>query len=212
MAWSTLSTCCEGPRAKKILQFSHDKLSTYNIGGEFSKQEWSFLARLFIQKGLLDQDITHGSLSLTDKGWAVLKGEEKLMGALQPKEEATPTITETVDHDTGLFQQLRTLRRELADAAGVPPYVVFGDRSLMEMAAYFPHSRESFLQMHGVGQAKVERYADAFLPVIRAYCAENDLAEKPKSAIDRGGRGCPRAPQQWIRVHGQPHPRSRRRL
>ncbi len=170
-----------GSRAKKIIQFGHDKLSTYNIGGEFSKQEWSFLARLFIQKGLLEQDITHGSLSLTDKGWAVLKGEEKLMGALQPKEEAAPTITETVDHDTGLFQQLRTLRRELADAAGLPPYTVFGDRALMEMAAYFPHSRESFVQMYGVGQAKVERYADAFLPVIRAYCAEHDLSERPKS-------------------------------
>ena len=170
-----------GSKAKKVIQFGHDKLSTYNIGGEFSKQEWSFLARFFIQKGLLEQDLTHGSLSLTDKGWAVLKGEEKLMGALQPKEETTATITETVEHDTGLFQRLRTLRRELADGAGLPPYMVFGDRSLMEMAAYFPHSRESFLQMHGVGQAKADRYADAFLPVIREYCAENDLAEKPKS-------------------------------
>jgi ATP-dependent DNA helicase RecQ len=171
-----------GSKAKKIIQFNHDKLSTYNIGAEFSKQEWSYLARLFIQKGLLEQDITHGSLGLTDKGWAVLKGEEKLMGALQPKEESTSTIIEAVDHDTGLFQQLRTLRRELADAAGLPPYMVFGDRSLMEMAAYFPHSRESFLQMHGVGQAKAERYADAFLTAIKSYCAENDLAEKPKTA------------------------------
>ena len=170
-----------GSQNQKVRKFGHDKLSTYNIGGEFSKQEWSYLARLFIQKGLLEQDTTHGSLSLTDKGWAVLKGEEKLMGALQPKEESTSAITETVDHDTGLFQQLRTLRRELADAAGVPPYVVFGDRSLMEMAAYFPHSRESFLQINGVGTAKIERYADAFLPVIREYCAENDLTEKPKS-------------------------------
>ncbi len=171
-----------GSRAKKVLQFQHDQLSTYNIGAEFSKQEWSYLARLFIQKGLLDQDITHGSLSLTDKGWAVLRSEEKVMGALQPREEATSSITETVDHDTGLFQQLRALRRELADDAGLPPYMVFGDRSLMEMAAYFPHSRESFLQMHGVGQAKAERYADPFLAAIQAYCAENDLAEKPKSA------------------------------
>ncbi|MFZ1753382.1 MAG: DNA helicase RecQ [Caldilineaceae bacterium] len=171
-----------GSRAKKVLQFQHDKLSTYNIGAEFSKQEWSYLARLFIQKGLLDQDITHGSLSLTDSGWAVLRSEQRLMGALQPREQAGPAITETVEHDTGLFQQLRALRRELADAAGLPPYMVFGDRSLMEMAAFFPHSRESFLQMHGVGQAKAERYADAFLAAIQTYCAENDLAEKPKSA------------------------------
>lgn len=170
-----------GSQNQKVRKFGHDQLSTYNIGGEFSKQEWSYLARLFIQKGLLEQDINHGSLSLTDGGWAVLRGEEKIMGALQPKEEAAPRITETVEHDTGLFQRLRSLRRELADAAGLPPYMVFGDRSLMEMAAYFPHSRESFLQMHGVGQAKVERYADAFLATIRDYCAENDLAEKPKS-------------------------------
>jgi len=171
-----------GSQNQKVRQFGHDKLSTYNIGGEFSKQEWSYLARLFIQKGLLEQDITHGGLSLTDKGWAVLKGEEKLMGALQPREQASPVVTETVDHDAGLFQRLRTLRRELADAAGLPPYMVFGDRSLMEMAAYFPHSRESFLQMNGVGQAKADRYADAFLPVIRAYCTEHELTERPKTA------------------------------
>ena len=170
-----------GSKNQKVRKFGHDKLSTYNIGTEFSKQEWSYLGRLFIQKGLLAQDSTYGTLSLTDPGWAVLRGQETLMGALQPREEAVSTPTETVEHDVGLFQRLRTLRREVADEAGLPPYMVFGDRSLMEMAAYFPHSRESFLQMHGVGQAKIERYADRFLPVIQAYCAEHDLAEKPKT-------------------------------
>jgi ATP-dependent DNA helicase RecQ len=63
----------------------------------------------------------------------------------------------------------------------MPPFVIFHDASLQEMATYFPHSVEAFKQMHGVGQAKVEKYADIFLSIIRAYCQEHGLTEKPKS-------------------------------
>ena len=69
-----------------------------------------------------------------------------------------------------LFEQLRGKRKEVADAAEVPPYVVFHDKALQEMATHFPESVEAFAQMHGVGPAKVEKYADLFLPIIRAYC------------------------------------------
>ena len=89
---------------------------------------------------------------------------------------------ETGEYDSGLFEQLRAKRKALADAEGVPPYTVFSDRALQEMATYFPHSTEALETMHGVGPVKVEKYADSFLPIIRDYCQQHGLTEQPKSA------------------------------
>ncbi len=83
-------------------------------------------------------------------------------------------------YDVALFEHLRTLRRGLADEANVPPYVIFSDRTLVEMATWFPQSRASLLEVDGVGQHKLERYGDAFLAVIQAYCQENEIAEGAK--------------------------------
>jgi ATP-dependent DNA helicase RecQ len=84
-------------------------------------------------------------------------------------------------YDAGLFQALRELRRELADAANVPPYVIFSDRTLVEMATYCPQTPQRLLDMDGVGQVKLGRYGGSFLAVLREYCATHDLAERPKS-------------------------------
>lgn len=167
-----------GSQSQKVLAKGHDRLSTYNIGGEFSKQEWQFLARQFIQQGLLVQDMEHGSLKLTAQAYAVFKGEP-VKGLLPAKPEAVQPITHR-DYDADLFQRLREKRTELAAAAGVPPYVIFSDRSLVEMATYLPQSPERLGEMYGVGQAKLEKYASGFLPIIRAYCQEKGLVEQLK--------------------------------
>ncbi|HIP71165.1 MAG TPA: DNA helicase RecQ, partial [Anaerolineae bacterium] len=169
-----------GSRSQKVLKRRHDRLSTYNIGGEFSKKEWQYLARQFIQQGLLAQDMQYGSLKLTPKAYAVFKGE-KVMGVLPQRETAVTYREAETAHDPALFALLRQKRTELASAANVPPYVIFSDRSLVEMAAYYPHSRQSFAQLYGVGQAKLEKYADEFLPIIRDYCREHDLEEKKRA-------------------------------
>jgi ATP-dependent DNA helicase RecQ len=172
-----------GSQAQKVLQKGHDQLSTYGIGQEFSKKDWQHLARQFIQHGLLTQDMEYGSLKLTDSAWDVMKGDEQVFGRLaEPQVMSGDVASETADYDPTLFQQLRAKRKELADADGVPPYVIFSDRALQEMATYFPHSAVAFGQMHGVGKIKVEQYADIFLPLIRAYCQTNNLSEKPKIA------------------------------
>jgi ATP-dependent DNA helicase RecQ len=170
-----------GSQGQGVLQRRHNELSTYGIGTEFSKKQWQHLARQFIQQGLVIQDMEHGSLKLTPKAYAVFKGQQ-VMGAVQEEKRAAerPLL---LDHDPVLFAQLRAKRKELADAANVPPYVIFSDRSLVEMAAYFPQSRASFAAMYGVGQAKLEKYADVFLPLIQAYCRANQIAEKPKTAV-----------------------------
>ena len=89
-------------------------------------------------------------------------------------------VETTGEYDSVLFEQLRAKRKELADAEGIPPYMVFSDRALEEMATYFPHSKESFETMHGIGQMGVEKYGYPFLPIISTYCQQHGLTERPK--------------------------------
>ncbi|MFZ0547017.1 MAG: DNA helicase RecQ [Candidatus Promineifilaceae bacterium] len=168
-----------GSQNQKVLGRGHDKLSTYNIGSEFSKKEWQYLARQFIQQDLLIQDMEHGSLKLTPKAYAVFKGEQ-VFGTMPDKPRTAVTTGQQVEYDRPLFDLLRQKRKTLADEVGVPPYVIFSDRSLVEMAAYFPHSRKTFTNIYGVGEAKLNSYADDFLPIIQSYCLENGLEEKRK--------------------------------
>jgi ATP-dependent DNA helicase RecQ len=171
-----------GSRSQKVLSRGHDRLSTYNIGGEFSKSDWQYLARQFIQQELLVQDMEHGSLKLTPKAYAVFKGEP-FYGTLPDQPRPALTAGPQTDHDRTLFDLLRRKRKELAGVGGVPPYIIFSDRSLTDMAAYFPHSRASFANMYGVGEAKLNSYVDEFLPLIIDYCQANGIEEKRKVAV-----------------------------
>lgn len=169
-----------GSREKKVLEKGHDKLSTYNIGGEFSDKEWRHLARQFIQQELVQQDTQYGSLKLLPKAYAVFKGEKVSARLLpQPRPETAVSFT---PHDPILFELLRQKRRTLAAAAKLPPYTIFSDPTLVEMATYLPHSPHSFARLYGVGEAKMAKYAPEFLPIIQAYCQEKGLKEKPKTA------------------------------
>lgn len=171
-----------GSRARGVLSRGHDKLSCYGIGRELSREQWKHLARQLVRQGLLTEN-EHGGLQVTGEGRAVLRGRQ-VLGTLAPVQRRGRTYgvaAVTLSYDGELFEELRVKRRELAEAAAVPPYVIFSDRSLQEMATYFPQTREAFARIHGVGQRKLERYADEFLPVIRAYCQPRQLAERPKS-------------------------------
>jgi ATP-dependent DNA helicase RecQ len=169
-----------GSREKKVLRFGHDRLSTYGIGRDYSAGQWSMMAQQFVQQGLLNRDLNHGSLKLTGAGQAVLQGQ-KVMGLAAEVEPARRrTEPGAAEYDRLLFELLRVKRKELAAAAGVPPYVVFSDRSLVEMATYFPQTEASFQTMYGVGRRKMEKYAAHFLPLVQDHCQEKGLAERPK--------------------------------
>ena len=127
-----------GSRSAETLSRRHDRLPEYGTGQEHPAAEWRRLADEFIRLGLLEQDMEHGSLRLTPRGQAALAGAEVHVPAATPRATVAPA-TEPA-HDAALFARLRALRRELADAADLPPYVVFSDRSLTEMATYFPQS------------------------------------------------------------------------
>jgi ATP-dependent DNA helicase RecQ len=171
-----------GSENEKVLRWEHNKLSTYGIGTELTKKQWMHIARQLLTMGYLKQDGEFHTLSLTTKALDALRKRERIMGVLQ---EATERVKQAgkkseMEYNSALFALLRHKRKELADEAGVPPYVIFSDRTLIEMAAYYPQSIASLLNISGVGQVKLRQYGEAFVEVIRAYCEKHGLKENPK--------------------------------
>jgi ATP-dependent DNA helicase RecQ len=172
-----------GSKNEKILRWEHDKLSTYGIGTDLTRKQWMHIARQLLNMGYLKQGGEFHTLSLTTRALEALRKREKIMGVLQEelgrvKKEGKGK--EEIEYNNALFALLRQRRKEMADEAGVPPYVIFSDRTLIEMAAYYPQSTASLLNISGVGQVKSRQYGDAFLEVIRAYCEKHGLQENQK--------------------------------
>ena len=165
-----------GSQSQKVLKFGHENLSTHGIGKEYSRKQWFHLARQFIQKGLMTQDAEYGGLKLAGKAYDVFKGSEIVLGILEEEhiEDRKGKERETeYEYDRVLFEKLRKKRKELADKAGIPPYVIFPDKTLIEMAAFSPRSEESLLHIHGVGPVKYKKYGTIFLDIIDGYCREH---------------------------------------
>lgn len=173
-----------GSKNEKVLRWEHDKLSTYGIGKELTKKQWMHLARQLLSMGYLKQEGEFHTLSLTPKALESLRKREPIFGVMQEAERAAKADGKKkaaeLDYHRGLFALLRQKRKEMADEAGVPPYVIFSDRTLTEMAAYFPQSQASLLTISGVGQVKAQQYGEAFLVVIRGFTEKHDIREKPK--------------------------------
>ena len=168
-----------GSNAEKVLQNQHNLLSTYNIGNEYNKKQWMTLARQLIQKGLLNQEEQFGGLKLTQKAGDVLKGKAPFFALLQQPVATSSQSSKVLSNpgDQQLVGILKADRKRLADAANLPPYAIFSDRTLNEMAYYFPHTEENLLRIHGVGQAKLDKYGEHFLAMISDYCQQHDLQE-----------------------------------
>ena len=174
-----------GSNAEKVLQNQHNLLSTYDIGRELSKKQWMALARQLIQKGLLKQEETYGGLRLTQQASEVLKGNAPFFALLQQATatQASKGRTSNLVGDQVLVQLLKTERKHLADTSAVPPYAIFADLSLNEMAHYFPQSERSLLQIHGVGQAKLDKHGERFLAIIKAFCEKNNKTEVVNDSV-----------------------------
>jgi ATP-dependent DNA helicase RecQ len=116
-----------------------------------------------------------------------MRNQEKFYGQLEDEQDEDLPVLESLsedapDYDRGFFEQLRNHRKSMADEARVPPFVIFSDRSLIEMATYFPQTREQFLDIHGVGALKYERYGEQFLDLIGRHCREHHIESLPKNS------------------------------
>jgi ATP-dependent DNA helicase RecQ len=175
-----------GADTDAVRKWGHEQLPTYGVGAELSADAWRSILRQLVHRGYLRQDIAaYSALKLTDTASAVLRGEEpvtlarwKTRPERPPKrgKAARTALAEDADIDAALFDRLRELRRTLAAEQAVPAYVVFADAALLDMAARVPLTRAAFLECHGVGETKAERYAEAFLTEIAAHAAERDEA------------------------------------
>jgi ATP-dependent DNA helicase RecQ len=164
-----------GARSERILELGHDRLSTYGIGADRSAEAWTALLRQLIHHGYLVQDVARYSvLTLTAAARPLLRGEERLELArprlrvkVQPKKgKARPG---DFDYDEALFERLRAVRKRLADAEGVPPFVIFADATLAEMAATLPTNEAALLAVSGVGKHKLRRFGSEFLDEIISF-------------------------------------------
>ena len=165
-----------GKSDERIVQNQHDRVSTFGIGENLKQIEWRSLYRQLIALGYLSINMEKfGALELTEKSRPLLRGEITLMARKHRKPAKTKTdkkgrVKEQLrSMDEELFEALRSLRTDLATEQGVPPYVIFSDASLIEMARQRPQTDDTFRYINGVGEMKLERYGSAFMAVIRDY-------------------------------------------
>ncbi len=166
-----------GNANERIISRRHDQLSTFGIGGEFNKIQWNAITRQLLAAGLIYADHeAHGALKMTALGMAFLKKRQNIelkvdqlaSSAKMERKAKKPALSQIEDvADQELFEKLRALRLELARERNVPPYVIFNDKTLIEMAVDRPQRLEEMLEISGVGESKLERFGEAFLEIIR---------------------------------------------
>ncbi|MEX2604734.1 MAG: DNA helicase RecQ, partial [Gracilimonas sp.] len=160
-----------GSGAQKVLELEHDKLDSYGTGKEWSKNQWEQLSRMLIRQDYLSKG-EHAELKLEEKSHAVLTGKENVFGtldrtatAMSSEEAARVTSEVEAQYDEDLFEILRKERKKLADEKGIPPYTIFPDTTLMEMAYYLPRDKDHLLALYGVGEVKLNKYGSIFIGV-----------------------------------------------
>ncbi|HET7035625.1 MAG TPA: DNA helicase RecQ [Thermomicrobiaceae bacterium] len=167
-----------GSQSQKIQQFGHERLSTYGIGRDRRKAEWLALARELVRRGYLSQDPERfNTLAVTEPGWTVLRGEETVRLAKLYERGAGRVAEPAGDVDDAVFEELRALRRRLAEARGVPPYVIFHDSTLRELAGRLPTTQAALRRVTGVGERKAEDFGEAVLAVLAPHAEAKGVTD-----------------------------------
>jgi ATP-dependent DNA helicase RecQ len=162
-----------GENTDKVVRNRHDELAVFGLGRETPASTWRSMIRQLVVRDFLRSDASRfGALVLTDRSRPLLRGEETLRLRVDakkpPPRKQRPRLEELAPgSDQELWEALKQCRQRLATQQDVPPYVVFHDAALLQMVQQRPASREELLQISGVGQAKLARYGDEFLAVIR---------------------------------------------
>ncbi|WP_299661864.1 DNA helicase RecQ [uncultured Ruegeria sp.] len=174
----------------KIRARRHDALSTYGIGKEWSRSQWQAIFRQMMGRDLIRPDPErHGALRMTEAAKPILKGEAQidLRKDTIRKANRRPAVKAMVaEEDAPLLSALKARRRALAESARVPAYVIFPDRTLIEMAEKRPTTLDEMARIGGVGAKKLERYGDTFLEVIAGEIAPVHPARRKLAGRDQG--------------------------
>ena len=176
-----VSDVLRGAKTKRIRELEHDQLSVYGIVTDHSDEEIKEIVRMLVDKGLLEKGSGHyPTLILSETGRAFLKERASLslVRARANDEMQSSAYGEESEYDRPLFDKLRDLRRRMATERNVPPYVIFGDTTLQQMAHFIPQSMESLSKISGVGTVKLEELGEEFLFLITAHARMNNLQER----------------------------------
>jgi ATP-dependent DNA helicase RecQ len=164
-----------GAETEKVVQFEHQNLPTYGVGRDLDGNQWRSVFRQLVAGGYLSVDLERfGALRLEEKCRPLLRGEQDLELRKDVKQKSAKRQTKkqlSADVDVALWEALRECRRTFAEEQGVPPYVIFHDRSLQEMCITLPQNLSQFSEVSGVGERKLEKYGAEFLQVINAHLA-----------------------------------------
>lgn len=167
-----------GKEDERIQKFGHDKISTFGIGSEHDRMAWQGIVRQLVSQNLLSVNMgNHNELVITEQGADFLKTKRNIQLRLEEKplrakaklaEKASVAAASlTTDEQRSLLQSLKDLRLSIAREHNLPPYVIFHDKTLIDMVLIQPRTMDDLAMVHGVGQSKLEKYGDEFLRVIR---------------------------------------------
>ena len=173
-----------GSRQKRIMDNGHNMLSTWGIGTELSREDWFELASILTERNYIEKSMEYSILSVTAKGRELLATREKVFlpvvftgrgakkskpeFALHKKGSAFEAISDTDAEGLRICNALKEWRKKTADKSNVPPYVIFGDKTLVEIALKKPQTSAELLEIYGLGDAKVRKFSSAILKIIRA--------------------------------------------
>ena len=171
----------------RIINFGHDKQSTFGIGKELDEKQWRSVFRQLVANAYVEVDFEYGAFKLTEKCRPILRGEQtiKLRKDIAPEKgrrSKAKSKVQIADKNNQLWEALRAKRREMADAQDVPPFVIFHDATLMAMMDEKPANLQQMSYISGVGEKKLELYGDKFLEVIQSF-SDVDLTDTVSETV-----------------------------
>ncbi|MEH1943440.1 MAG: DNA helicase RecQ [Nostoc sp.] len=194
-----------GAKKDKILQYEHDKLSTYGIGKDRTLDEWRMLGRSLLHQGLIEQSSDgYSVLKLNALSWEVMRKQRTVSLAVTTVQKITwEQGSEKAEEAEVLLQKLRSLRKQLADEQSVPPYVIFHDSTLKLMVQVQPQNLAEFAKLSGVGSHKLAQYGEKFITEIRAYRQEKGLQNKSATSVSSAKSSSSYTELQTLQLHQQ---------
>ncbi|HEY1074867.1 MAG TPA: DNA helicase RecQ [Patescibacteria group bacterium] len=184
-----------GAKDKKIRERGHDMLSVFGIARDMPESDvMQIMASLVTRQFLMKNEGEYATFRLSQRAKQFLLENESIMLAKPLVREISLSRRKKtkgeLEYNQDLFEVLRVLRKELADARGVPPFVIFGDATLQEMATYYPRDNQSLREITGVGDTKLKQFGPTFLPVISDFVTQHDIPDaRPISTLRLVRRG-----------------------
>ncbi len=158
-----------GSESERIINYNHQECQSFASGRDLSVKQWQYLVQQFLAQNLLTKTEEYGVLKLNHASYELLSRKRQFQGFTLPAEPISPKSPARSDigaYDTSLFEILRAKRKELADKSGVPPYIIFSDKSLIDMCKRRPRNKTEFAEVYGVGEQKLQKFSGIFLQLI----------------------------------------------